>query len=293
MSGMRPVQSTPAAISKNMSTQVFSESAKKQKGKASKLLLDGIDLLQAKWPVIPRENQEKIFSYLINFFETVNFRLLTVKEQKQLKKAESEKTMGESAKALKDRQHAVREIKKDVVFGINEITKGLERNALSVVIVDRSAKPYSFISHIPALAASTEIPAAALENLAITLAPKIGITSVIAFAFKKNLKSSSAEDVVQKLLPLIPKILAPGNQKKVSPLSDDAEMEELQPSIKSEVSAPEVRTAPLDKSLYSPLQIKTVVKNENRVTGNSGKKNKKAGRGGILISSAKRKQPDA
>ena len=77
-----------------------------------------------------------------------------------------------------------RTLKPELVFGINEVTKGLEKDALSLVIVDRSTKPFSMISHIPMLAASRQTPAVAIEELSAVLAKKIGVGSLVALGFK-------------------------------------------------------------------------------------------------------------
>lgn len=77
-------------------------------------------------------------------------------------------------------------------MGINEVTKGLERNTLSLVIADRSTKPISMISHLPRLADFRNVPIAALEFLTTVLGTKIGVKSLIAIGFKVSKGAVSA-----------------------------------------------------------------------------------------------------
>ena len=75
-------------------------------------------------------------------------------------------------------------MKSELVFGINEVTRSLERDQVCLVIADRSVKPFFMISHLVSLAASRKCPAVAIDDLAVKLGEKIGVTSLVAFGFK-------------------------------------------------------------------------------------------------------------
>lgn len=74
--------------------------------------------------------------------------------------------------------------KKHLVFGTREVTRGLERNTLSSVIVCRSINHPILIRYLTSFAASNQIPLVAIPNLSSHL--KTGLKSLQAIGVLKT-----------------------------------------------------------------------------------------------------------
>ncbi|OQV24038.1 hypothetical protein BV898_01993 [Hypsibius exemplaris] len=236
--------STP--VSKNMNSRVFKEKSKKGKNKSDKLLLSGFDGFQIKWPEISPEVGQQICLQLTQKFAELNFKILTTKEKTFLDKLDKSSTETASAERLSVRQKAVSMLKSELVFGINEVTKGLEKNELALVIVDRSTKPFSMISHIPASAASRSTPAVAVDGLSASLANNIGVGSLVALAFKKN--SPSFEALITEIKNLSPPIQSQRIPKTAAEVSDTSK-----PTPETPMDTCEADLTPANLSDATPL----------------------------------------
>ena len=75
-----------------------------------------------------------------------------------------------------------------IVVGLNEVTKTLERGNLRAGLVCLSAKPSLMHQHILVLAASRGVPCAALRGLSQTVAPALGLNSALAVGVKVILR---------------------------------------------------------------------------------------------------------
>jgi len=74
-------------------------------------------------------------------------------------------------------------IRREVVCGVQNVTRCLERNELRLVIVDRSS-PWQLHQHLAQLSAVRGCPAVALDNMANTLCAVLALTRLCAFGFK-------------------------------------------------------------------------------------------------------------
>ncbi|XP_043397200.1 ribonuclease P protein subunit p38 isoform X2 [Chelonia mydas] len=98
-------------------------------------------------------------------------------------------------------------VRNQLAIGINEVTRSLEKNELLLVLVCKSAKPTMITMHLIQLSASRAIPAGQVPRLSESIAPMLGLTSVLALGFKKN--SDTFTEVVEAIIPRIPSLDVP------------------------------------------------------------------------------------
>ncbi|XP_067418381.1 ribonuclease P protein subunit p38 isoform X2 [Emydura macquarii macquarii] len=176
-------------------------------------------------------------------------------------------------------------IRKQLAIGINEVTRALEKHELVLVLVCKSAKPIMITMHLIQLSASRAIPAGQVPRLSESIAPILGLTSVLALGFKNN--SDTFTEVVEAITPRIPKLDVPwihhGTEQPMvqaytNPLEiQDAELmetsiEQFSPSHKRKCT----ESNKLDSSnvTLQALRIKKLVPNPKKIR--KPPKNKKA-----------------
>ncbi|KAK3540936.1 hypothetical protein QTP86_005876 [Hemibagrus guttatus] len=77
-------------------------------------------------------------------------------------------------------------LRNELAIGINEVTKGLEKNELGLVLVCASVKPPHMTSHLISLSQTRSVPACQVPGLSASLAGPLGLTSVLALGFKRQ-----------------------------------------------------------------------------------------------------------
>ena len=91
------------------------------------------------------------------------------------------------------------------VFGVQQVTKELERDNLLLVFVCKSASD-TITRHLIALSALKQVPAAGITDLSVTFAPTVGFKSLLTFAVRKEATDKEllevCESVKDKLKPL-------------------------------------------------------------------------------------------
>ncbi|XP_032091376.1 ribonuclease P protein subunit p38 [Thamnophis elegans] len=107
------------------------------------------------------------------------------------------------------------QIRNQLAIGINEVTRALEKNELGLVLVCKSAKPALLTSHLIPLSASRAIPAGQVPRLSETLAPMLGLTSVLALGFKRT--ADVFAKVLEVITPRIPSLDLPWMQHGIEP----------------------------------------------------------------------------
>ncbi|KAG6934316.1 ribonuclease P/MRP subunit p38 [Chelydra serpentina] len=176
-------------------------------------------------------------------------------------------------------------IRKQLAIGINEVTRSLEKNELLLVLVCKSAKPTMITIHLIQLSASRAVPAGQVPRLSESIAPMLGLTSVLALGFKKN--SDTFTEVVEAIIPRIPSLDVPWIQhRSEQPMAEaytdpleiqdtelmEASVEEFSQSHKLKCT----ESNKLDSSnvTLQALRIKKLVPNPNKIR--KPPKNKKA-----------------
>ena len=91
-------------------------------------------------------------------------------------------------KSSTDNETAVVEFNKEkraqVVIGLNNVTRNLERDNLRATIVCLSAKPKALNRHLIMLTAVTKCPTIAMPNMSKTVSPILGVNSTLAIGFR-------------------------------------------------------------------------------------------------------------
>ncbi|NWU08755.1 RPP38 protein, partial [Cephalopterus ornatus] len=176
-------------------------------------------------------------------------------------------------------------IRRQLAIGINEVTKALERNELLLLLVCKSAKPAMITSHLIELSASRATPAGQVPWLSETVAPLLGLTSILALGFKKQ--SNKFTETIEAIIPKIPALEVPWFQYRTvesvayadTDSSENEEPDELAEAPGDElISQKRKRTAStqpdLSNVILQPLKIKKLVPNPNKIKKPPRKKKK-------------------
>ncbi|NXO64103.1 RPP38 protein, partial [Phainopepla nitens] len=177
-------------------------------------------------------------------------------------------------------------IRRQLAIGVNEVTKALEKNKLLLVLVCKSAKPAMITSHLIELSASRATPAGQVPRLSETVAPLLGLTSVLALGFKKQ--SDQFTDAIAAIIPKIPALEVPWFQYRTEESMVDADTDSsgnLEPEELPEVLGDKLPSQKqkhmesnwpdLSNVILQPLKIKKLVPNPSKIKKLS-RKNKKA-----------------
>ncbi|NXL60488.1 RPP38 protein, partial [Chordeiles acutipennis] len=176
-------------------------------------------------------------------------------------------------------------IRRQLAIGINEVTKALEKNELLLLLVCKSAKPAMITSHLIQLSASRATPAGQVPRLSETVAPLLGLTSILALGFKKQ--SDKFREAIEAIIPKIPALEVPWFQYRTEELvahaptdsSENQESEQLAEALGDELTSPKrkrTESSQLDLShvTLQPLKIKKLVPNPNKIKKPPRKKKK-------------------
>ncbi|XP_006272047.1 ribonuclease P protein subunit p38 [Alligator mississippiensis] len=167
-------------------------------------------------------------------------------------------------------------IRKQLAIGVNEVTRALEKNELLLVLVCKSAKPALITSHLIQLSASRAVPAGQVPRLSESIAPVLGLTSVLALGFKRN--SDSFTEVVEAIITRIPTLDVPwihhGTEQSVPDANTgslEIEASELMDTSVEEFSLSQKRkhtesyTPDAPTVTLQTLKVKKLVPNPNKI----------------------------
>uniref|UniRef100_H2YD73 Ribosomal protein eL8/eL30/eS12/Gadd45 domain-containing protein n=1 Tax=Ciona savignyi TaxID=51511 RepID=H2YD73_CIOSA len=133
--------------------------------------------LYSFFPTIEKKTAAKVLNNLTKFFSSHP-------EVKKAKSAGRKKGLSSGVTVQSN------EYRKNFAFGINEVTKALEKGKLSFFLVCQSAKPAVLTQHLALLAGTTGTPSATIPNLSATLLPLLQLKSVLAIGFHKTHQDS-------------------------------------------------------------------------------------------------------
>ncbi|XP_053914907.1 ribonuclease P protein subunit p38 isoform X3 [Cuculus canorus] len=176
-------------------------------------------------------------------------------------------------------------IRRQLAIGVNEVTKALEKNELLLLLVCKSAKPAMITSHLIQLSASRATPAGQVPRLSETVAPLLGLTSILALGFKKQ--SDKFTEVVEAIIPKIPALEVPWFQYRTeesmayahTDSSENHKPEQLAEALEDELTSQkrkrtESNQLDLSNVILQPLKIKKLVPNPNKIKKPPRKKKK-------------------
>ncbi|XP_030352717.1 ribonuclease P protein subunit p38 [Strigops habroptila] len=173
-------------------------------------------------------------------------------------------------------------IRRQLAIGVNEVTKALEKDELLLLLVCKSAKPAMITSHLIQLSASRATPAGQVPRLSETIAPLLGLTSVLALGFKKQ--SDKFTEAIAAIIPKIPALEVPWFQYRTEAAVDFAhtgssenEEPEQQPEALGDEFMSQKRKrmeSNLSNVILQPMKIKKLVPNPNKIKKPPRKKKK-------------------
>ena len=115
--------------------------------------------------------------------------------------------------------------RKQAVFGIRSVTRGLEKDLFSVVLVCRSAQPSYLTTHLISLIATRRASGGSVPDLSQTLSPLLGLTSCLAVGFLRTADQPDIQGFVAEAQTQLPRLTLPWAHFK-----DKSSVEELKAS---------------------------------------------------------------
>lgn len=198
----------------------------------------------------------------------------TVKPTQESKQgASSDSNTAEPTQESQERGWTDKNLRNELAIGINEVTKGLEKNELGLVLVCDSVKPAHMTSHLISLSQTRSVPACQVPGLSASLARTLGLKSVLALGFKRQ--SSAFADTIAALAPKAPPLgvaWVPSERGtsnlEVVQVSGKTEQqledEELRRGRKRKLEdSPEVKKDLV--TLLQPLKVKKIIPNPSKI----------------------------
>ncbi|XP_035693923.1 ribonuclease P protein subunit p38-like [Branchiostoma floridae] len=147
------------------------------------------------------------------------------------KRARTAEDAGKPTRSVEE-QELAKQLKSQLVLGINEVTKALEKDRLRLVLVCRSVKPALMTQHLVLLSAVRRVPALCLSGLSETVAPILNFRTVAAMGFKKTSPKDDktfdplVEFVTSRTPPIkIPWLKLPGGKEEEDSSKEEEENE--------------------------------------------------------------------
>ncbi|XP_056330960.1 ribonuclease P protein subunit p38 [Danio aesculapii] len=156
-------------------------------------------------------------------------------------------------------------LRKQLAIGINEVTKGLERNELSLVLVCNSVAPAHMTTHLIPLSKTRSVPACQVPGLSGSLSELLGLKCVLALGFRRG--SEEFEDTVRAITPMVPQL--PVAWIQTDSTTKEKRTETGQKRKSEELSS---HTSPL---VLQPLKVKKIIPNPTKIRKPKLKKQKK------------------
>jgi len=186
------------------------------------------------WSDLNENDNENILSLIEHQFKDYS----GIKRKKTLPKRLRIKLNAETEKAKENTHDISNYLKKHIRFGINSITKELEKEPknLLFVFVCKSCKPI-LTRHIQVMCSKWNVPAGCVKDLSVRLAKYFNIKSVSAFAITENFTPNESiqlekdmcqkakeiiVDLAQKIVSFIPLVKNPFCFEIRSTLAKDA-----------------------------------------------------------------------
>ncbi|KAL4617083.1 ribonuclease P protein subunit p38 [Arapaima gigas] len=165
-------------------------------------------------------------------------------------------------------------LRKELAIGINEVTRGLERNELSLVLVCKSVQPAHMTIHLIQLSASRAVPACQVPRLSETLSGPLGLRCVLALGIRKDavVFSGAVGAIVPRVPPLqvagaSPKAVKAAEEGSVAPEPTDTTGEGVTSRKRKMEESPSalatLETSPIPS--LKPLKVKKIIPNPTKV----------------------------
>lgn len=236
------------------------------------------------WSTLEREDIHFILKTLEDKFKSIGFQKIEDKKRKKTPFVEKQRCTPdvEISKDLKEEHDGNLQVsgwtpahvRKQLVIGVNEVTRALERNELLLVLVCKSVKPAIITSHMIQLSISRTVPACQVPQLSERIAPVIGLKCVLALGFRKNTMDFAEE--VRAIIPRVPSLHVPWLQDRTQDPKDNLEIELLESQDKEILDTSFDDLTKLSKrkiaecgqasaATLQPLKIKKLIPNPNKI----------------------------
>ncbi|KAM9387376.1 ribonuclease P protein subunit p38 [Phaethornis superciliosus] len=249
-----------------------------------------------QWKAIDGEDMHFILQTLEERIKNIGLKKIETqrKKKRSLTKKQTENVCDASTNELSTEEREGHQqktgwtdisIRRQLAIGVNEVTKALEKNELLLLLVCKSAKPPMITSHLIQLSASRATPAGQVPRLSETVAPLLGLTSILALGFRKQ--SDKFTEAIEAIIPKIPALEVPWFQYRAEDLvahaetdcSEDEEDEQLAEAPGDELTSQkrkrmESNQLDLSRVILQPLKIKKLVPNPNKIKKPPRKKKK-------------------
>lgn len=163
-------------------------------------------------------------------------------------------------------------VRKQLAIGINEVTKGLERNELSLVLVCNSVRPEDMTWHLIPLSTTRSVPACQVPDLSASLSGLLGLKCVLALGFKRD--AAAFEDVVREITSLIMPLKLPWIPRDSTPTAEKKHRDTVKGQKRKleDMSDEASDASPL---LLQPLKVKKIIPNPTKIRKPKKKEKKK------------------
>lgn len=153
-------------------------------------------------------------------------------------------------------------VRKQLAIGINEVTKGLERNELSLVLVCNSVRPADMTCHLIPLSITRSVPAYQVPDLSDSISGQLGLKCVLALGFKRD--AEAFEDVVREITSLVMPLKVawmPSNSTSTAE-EKHTDREKGQKRKLEDMSDEASDASPL---ILQPLKVKKIIRNPTKI----------------------------
>lgn len=235
------------------------------------------------WSTLEREDIQFILQTLEDKFKSIG--LQKIEDKKKRKKAAliKKQRCGPDVEISEDPKEPDGDVvsgwtpvhvRKQLVIGVNEVTRALERNELLLVLVCQSVKPAIITSHLIQLSLSRSVPACQVPQLSERIAPVIGLKCVLALGFRKN--TMDFADEVGAIIPKVPSLNVPWLPDRTQDPTDSLETEPLESQDKEILDTSFDDLTKLSKrklaeggqasaAILQPLKIKKLIPNPSKI----------------------------
>uniref|UniRef100_A0A3B4C0K2 Ribosomal protein eL8/eL30/eS12/Gadd45 domain-containing protein n=1 Tax=Pygocentrus nattereri TaxID=42514 RepID=A0A3B4C0K2_PYGNA len=181
--------------------------AKKQKKKPIPVKTSLDNPYSLRWTLLRRSENEFILQTLKDRMDTVGLwknprKVKDFRSRRKAKKRDSEPAEAENTP--RGPGWSDEAVRRQLALGINEVTKGLERDELSLVLVCGSARPAHMTNHLIPLSKTRAVPACQVPGLSASLSGVLGVSSVLALGIRR--RTIDFADTVRQIAAKVPPV---------------------------------------------------------------------------------------
>ncbi|KAG9283632.1 ribonuclease P protein subunit p38 [Astyanax mexicanus] len=185
------------------------KAAKKEKKKPIPVKTSLNNPYDLRWAPLEKGQKAFILNCLTETIEALGLKKIQVRvkglrSSRRRKSKQRDSKPPEAEKTARQPGWSDEASRRQLAIGINEVTKGLEKDELSLVLVCSSIRPAHMISHLIPLSRTRAVPACQVPGLSEGLSGALGLSSVLALGFKRGdtAFSNTVGEIASKVPPL-------------------------------------------------------------------------------------------